>query len=506
MKVSALGIILALTGTGAALADPALTIYNQNFGVVRDIVHLNLKAGVNHITYNDATMHLEPDSVVLRDPTGRHDLQILEQNFRAEPLSQGLLLNYYEGKTIEFESNPRWNGAAQKEIIRGKIIRSGYVPHTTAYGQYGQSYAMAQQDYSSPMNGAGQPIIEVDGKLIFQLPGEPLFPALPDDSILKPTLTWEIQSDKKGSFDAELGYVTGGMNWHADYNLVAPENSETMELVGWITMDNETGKSFPNAKIKLMAGDVNKIRNNPFIGAYSGSAFQDNLTTRAPVSEKAFDDYHLYTLDRPATLLDRETKQVEFVHAKGIQSHVLYIYDGLKIDQRFAGWGWESIFNNREYGTDSSTKVEVMREFFNAATNHLGLPLPQGRLRFYRQDADGQLEFTGENNIDHTPQNEKIRVATGNAFDLVGERKRTDFKQQQSDPRWVEESFEINLRNHKKQPVEIRVVEHLYRGSQWEIKAHSEDFTKTDAQTIEYRVMVDPEVEKTISYTVHYSW
>src|SRR5580658_8587085 len=163
-------------------ADPALTIYNQNFAVVRDAIHLNLKAGVNDISYNDATMHLEPDSVVLRDPTGQQTLQILEQNFRADPISQALLLNYYEGKTIEFESQPE-GAQGKKEIIRGKIVRSRYVPHQQAFSQYGQEFYQAQMASSSPESGGGQPIIEVDGKLMFRLPGEPLFPALPDDSI-----------------------------------------------------------------------------------------------------------------------------------------------------------------------------------------------------------------------------------------------------------------------------------------------------------------------------------
>src|ERR1022692_2022778 len=161
-------------------ADPALTIYNQNVAVVRDSIHLDLKAGVNDISYNDATMHLEPDSVVLRDPTGHRALQILEQNFRADPISQALLLNYYEGKTIEFESQPE-GAQGKKEIIRGKIVRSGYVPHQAAYNQYGQGYFQSQMAYASE-NGGGQPIIEVDGKLMFRPPGEPLFPALPDES------------------------------------------------------------------------------------------------------------------------------------------------------------------------------------------------------------------------------------------------------------------------------------------------------------------------------------
>jgi hypothetical protein len=246
MKIFSLILAGCFAAEAAFASDPALTIYNQNFAVVRDSIHLKLKAGVNDVSYNEATMHLEPDSVVLRDPTGKRTLQILEQNFRADPVSQALLLNYYEGKTIEFESQDK------KEMISGKIVRSGYVPHTQAFNQYGQQYYQSQMAYASADSGVGQPIIEVNGKLRFSLPGEPLFPALPDDSILKPTLTWQLNADKGGALDAELSYVTGGMSWQAAYNLVSPKKGDTLDLVGWVTIDNQTGKSFNQAKIKLI--------------------------------------------------------------------------------------------------------------------------------------------------------------------------------------------------------------------------------------------------------------
>jgi hypothetical protein len=486
-------------------SDPALTIYNQNFAVVRDSIHLDLKAGVNDVSYNGATMHLEPDSVVLRDPTGKHALQILEQNFRADPISQALLLNYYEGKTIEFESQPE-GVQGKKEIIQGKIVRSGYVPHQQAFNQYGVQYFQSQMAYASPDSGGGQPIIEVNGKLMFRLPGEPLFPALPDESILKPTLTWQLNASRSGALDAELSYVTGGMSWQAAYNLVAPEKGDTLELVGWVTMDNQSGKSFNHAKIKLMAGDVSKIQNENRPMTFAGEAMFDSSAITHPVTEKSFDEYHLYTLERATTLLDRETKQVEFVRANGIKSRTIYVYDGAKIDYgRYNGWGYENIRNDREYGTQSNPKVWVMREFTNSEENHLGMPLPKGRLRFYRRDADGQMEFTGENTIDHTPRDEMIRAATGNAFDIVGERKQTNHNLD-GNRRILDESIAITLRNHKKEAVEIRVVEHLYRWPTWEITEKSNTFLKTDAQTIEFRVEVKPDEEKTISYSVHYWW
>ncbi len=316
--------------------------------------------------------------------------------------------------------------------------------------------------------------------------------------ILKPTLVWTIQTDRAGALDAELAYVSGGFNWNADYNLVAGDSS-ALDIIGWVTMENRSGKEFENARVKLMAGDVNKIQppTQRLVFASAQAIAMGGISGGPPVTEKTFDEYHLYTLQRPVTIHDRETKQVEFVRAAGVKSDVIYIYDGAKIDtSRYQGWNPDSIRNTSDYGTQSNPKVWVMREFVNSDANHLGMPLPKGRVRFYRRDTDGQLEFTGEDTIDHTPKDEKIRVFTGAAFDLTGERKRTIF-QNDMGRRIMDEAFEIKVRNHKKEPVEVRVVEHLYRGATWDISTSSMPFTKTDSQTIEFHVPLQPDEEKT---------
>jgi hypothetical protein len=492
--------ILWIGALTAFAADPALTIYNQNFAVVRDTVSLDLKRGVNEVRFADATAHVEPDSVILRDPSGKLSLQVLEQNYRNDPVSQELLLSLFEGKTIDFETFRQKDNTQVRELIQGKIIRSGYVPHYAAMNRYGQQYYQAQMAYAQ---GSSQPVIEVDGKLRFSLPGMPIFPSLGDDTILKPTLHWLLQTDRAGKLDGEVSYVTGGFTWEADYNLVAPEKGDVTDLIGWVTVDNQSGKTFKNAKIKLMAGDVQKLQPEQR-QLYGGRMAMDEIAAAPAVTEKAFDEFHLYTLARATTLLDRQTKQVEFVRATGIKAPTVYVYDGAKLDL-YRGWNLEMIRNNREYGTQSNPKVWVMREFVNAETNKLGMPLPKGKLRFYRRNDDGQLEFTGEDTIDHTPRNELVRVFTGNAFDLVGERKRTNLRMDSSE-KWMDESFEIKVRNRKKEAVEIRAVEHLYRWNNWDITQKSDDFKKTDAQTIEFRVKVNPDEEKTITYTVHYSW
>jgi len=476
-------------------AQPSLTIYNQDFAVVRQEIPLDLKGGVNQVNVSDITMHLEPDSVILRDPSGRHMVNVLEQNYRADPISEPMLLSLYEGQTIDFQ-------ASEGKIIKGKVIRSGYVRHDYfAMNRYGQNYYQQQM-----VAGSEQPVIEVDGQLRFSLPGIPIFPRLTDDSILKPRLEWLISSDKPGKFPAEFSYVTGGMSWQADYNIMAPEKGDVVDIIGWVTIDNQTGRTFENSRIKLMAGDVSKLQTEGLM-VYKAQRVAMAADAAAPaVTEKAFDEYHLYTLERPTTLRDRETKQVEFIHATSVASKQLYVYDGAKIDyNRYNGWNWENIRNDHSYGTESNPKIWVMREFVNSEANHLGMPLPKGRVRFYRRNDDGQVEFTGENMIDHTPKDETVRIYTGNSFDLAGERRRVNYSVENG-KNTATESFEIKIRNHKKEPVEVRVVEHLYRGKNWDVVTKSDDFQKKDSQTIEFPVKIMPDEEKVVTYTVRYTW
>lgn len=490
--------------SGAGNSGLALTLYNQQFAVVRQPIALDLQEGMNHVQYSETTAHLEPDSVMLRDPSGVHHVQILEQNYRNDPATEARLLAAYEGREIDFEVP-----GAGKTIVRGKIIRSGYVPHYNAFQRYGPQYQYQQLSVAGGDAGDGSPIVEVNGQIRFGLPGRPIFPSLTADSLMKPTLDWMLRSDSAGKVNAELSYVTGGMTWSADYNAVAPESGDTLDITGWVTMDNQSGKTFDNAAIKLMAGEVNKIQ--PQGGGWGGGGgaqfmARDAVSFDGPqVSEKAFDEYHLYTLPRPVTLRDRETKQVEFIRASGVKANRVYVYDGAKIPQQYQYWGYEQIRQNREYGTEMNTDVWVMQEIRNAQANHLGIPLPKGRVRFYRRDTDGALEFIGENEIKHTPKDETLRIFTGNAFDVVGERRQMNYQTDWNGHK-IDETFEIKLRNHKKEAVEVRVVEHMYRCDNWEITQKSDDFAKTDSHTAEFRVPVPADGEKTVRYTVHYTW
>ena len=484
MKIPA---CISLLAASAALGAD-LTIYNQNFAVVRDTVPLDLKAGVNEARFAGVTAQVEADSVILRDPAGKSSWQILEQSYRNDPVTEALLLSIFEGQAIDFV---RHEPQKPDAIVKGKIVRSGHNPGEDA-GVYNER----------------QPIIEVDGKLVFELPGRPQFPALGADTVLKPTLTWKLNAPAAAKLDAELAYVTEGFTWEASYNVLQQEKGEQIDLVGWVTMKNASGSTFTDARIKLMAGDVNKVvpagkrrRDIPI----SDNAIDSLLagTTTPPVTEKTFDEFHLYTVANPTTLRDKETKQVEFVRAAGVKAERLYIYNGAALDGWHAGM---SAGEDADYGIKSNKKVAVFREFKNSEANKLGIPLPKGKVRFYTQDAaDASLQFVGENEVAHTPKDELVRLYVGNSFDLVGERKRTDFKVNEANHR-AEESFEIKVRNRKKEPAEVRVVEHLYRWVNWEVTAKPQDFEKKDAQTIEFRVPLKPDEEKTITYKVKYSW
>src|SRR5215813_2551899 len=256
-------------------SSTALTIYNQNFFVAREHVPLDLQPGVNEARYTGVAAHLEPDSVILRDPGGRA-LQILEQNYRNDPVSPEMLLSFYEGKMIDFAVGRNADGSDVK--IKGKVIRSGFVPTHWVNGY--------------PQQSSTQPIVEVDGVLRFGLPGLPIFPALSTDSILKPTLTWMLQTNQPGKFDAEISYLSGGMDWKADYNVVVQDgisasgrsHTDLLDTIGWITMHNQSGKGFENARIKLMAGDVNKIQEGSLaMRAYAAEDMAGAAKQMAPV-------------------------------------------------------------------------------------------------------------------------------------------------------------------------------------------------------------------------------
>ena len=518
-------VVFAATSVAAQQPDArpaapptALTIYNQDFAVARTQVDLDLYPGLNEVVTNQVTTQLEPDSVVLRDPTLRDSsrkpsFRIVEQNYDAGVVTQDWLLQKYEGKTIDFQIS---NGAmldghfVAGPIVQGKIIRAP---------RQGSQYAPWQGFQNG--NAQNQALIEVNGKMQFQLPGTPLFPASTDGLLLKPTLRWQINSEKAQKLSTELAYITGGLNWEATYNVVTPNanevggkvtgsnaaNEEKAGISGWVTIHNLSGTDFPQARIKLMAGDVAKIvpRNRGIIAGRDFAAAQ-SIQVDGQVTQKAFDDFHLYDLNRSVSLRNGEIKQIQFIEAAGVTLSRSYFYDGAAGNlQPYTNFG-ENFIVQQNFGLGSSnTKIQIYEEFKNTQANHLGIPLPAGRIRLYRRDSDNQMEFVGESTINHTPTEDTVKISTGNAFDVKGSRRQTDFVIDQG-RRHLDESFEIKLTNQKPESITANVIEHLYRGDNWEIQSKSADYTKLDSHTIQFTVQVPAKGEATLTYLVHYSW
>ncbi|MGJ8725050.1 MAG: DUF4139 domain-containing protein [Roseibacillus sp.] len=467
-------LMMSLATTVGASAEVAVTIYNNNLAVVRDNIPVELQAGDTSVKYDRATAQVIPDSVVFRDPTGESPFALREQSYRNDPVSQGLLLSLFEGKEIPFR---KVYPDGKVEMISGTIVRSGY-----------QAGGRSQSS----------PVIETKDGLQFSLPGEPLFPSLGDNSILRPTLSWTLGSENVQNFDAQLSYLTRGLTWQASYNLVAPEEGELVTLSGWITATNNSGTAFEDAKVKLVAGDVNVVQPNYNNRNIRSKMAMSESMADVSVQEKAFDDFHLYTLPRPITLQDKETKQVEFLRSPKVQATKSYLYD--PIPYRYSG-GRNTSPNNHTYSKD----VAIFWNFKNSEENGLGVAMPAGIVRFYREDSDdGNLEFVGENRIDHTATNEDLKIYTGNAFDLVGERKITDFISNDRE-NWMKETIEVTLKNRSKRAQTITAREHLWRWSNWKIDTDS-NFVKTDSNTIEFTETLEPDEVKVITYLVTYTW
>lgn len=470
LSTSAAVCLLGLSAAGQEKTDTdaaRLTIYNQDFAVVRTTVPLTLHAGRNEVTTAKVTSHLEPDSVVLRDPSGREPIQVLEQNYDAGVVTQAWLLQKYEGKTIDFVTQgPQVVDTATGErktlpptVVQGRIIRAG-----------------------------DQPLIEVNGKMQFQLPGLPVFPVETDGLLLKPTLRWEIEAPHAENTTAELDYITQGMQWQATYNVVLPASEDTTgpekaDVMGWVTIGNNTGTEFPAAKIQLMAGDVAKIQPPRMYDMMArAGAVMKAVPAPPAVTQKAFDEFHLYDLNRTVSLKDGETKQVQFMEGNGVT-----------VQRRFETEGADE---------NKPTPVSIVEKIKNSEANHLGMPIPAGRLRVYRRDTDGQMQFVGESQIDHTPAEQDISVSTGRAFDVTATRKQTDAH---STNKSRDESYEIKLSNQKAQAVTVHVIEHL-EGGNWKITAKSADYEKKDSTTIDFAVQVPSKGDATLTYSVHYSW
>jgi hypothetical protein len=338
-------------------------------------------------------------------------------------------------------------------------------------------------------------------------PAEITLPALPSGLITKPTLVWKVAAEKAGKHDVRVSYQTDGLTWRADYNLVLSGDEKKSDLGAWVTILNESGASYPDAKLKLVAGDVQRIA--PTQAAQGGMGGGMGRMAAAPMApgfqEKAFFEYHLYTLGRTTSLANRSTKQIELFPSKaGVPVVKKYVYYGLP--RGFNVYLGPEPNRDRNLGTQSNKKVDIYLALKNTEANGMGLPLPAGRVRVYKKDeADAALEFVGEDTIEHTPKNEEILVKLGSAFDVVGERRQLDF-QANIPSHWITETFEITVRNQKTEPVEVLIKETLFRWVTWQILQNTDKFEKQDSRTIHFPVTVPAGGQKKVTYTVRYTW
>jgi hypothetical protein len=449
-----------------------VTVYNSNLGVIKETRPFTLKDGVNELKVEDVAAQIDPTSVHFKSLTAPDAVTVLEQDFRYDLAGPDSILNRYLGKEIELQRTVGADGE-KTESIKGILL--------------------------SNSNGR---VVQSEGKILINPPGNPVLTELPEGLLTKPTLVWKVNSTKAGKHDGEISYMTGGMSWSADYVLVMDKDDAKGDMTAWTTVVNNSGATYKDARLKLVAGDVHRAESRP-MGRMYAMAKAARSDSAANMTEKSFFEYHLYTLARPTTLAENSSKQVEMASASNIPIKKLYVYDGAE-NLYYGGYG-DAGYWDPNYGMQSNKKISVLLEFQNKKSEGLGIPLPKGRVRVYKKDDDGSLQFAGEDSIDHTPKDEKVRVKMGEAFDVVGERKRSDYSSDLHARRFSE-TFEIKLRNHKDEAATVTVVEHLYRWNNWKIEDSSSKFEKKDAQTIEFTVPVPKDGESVVTYTVKYSW
>ena len=435
----------------------SLTIYNTNLGLVKDHRTLKLPQGVSELRFMGVASQIIPASVSIRSLADPGSLRVLEQNYEYDLLNPQKLLDKYVGREVKlFVKNPY---TEREETVVATLLSNN-----------------------------GGPIFKIGEEITYGHPGRIIFPGVPEDLMAKPTLVWLAENSLLNGQKGEASYLTNGINWRSDYVVTLNEKDDKADLAGWVTIDNKSGTTFRNAKLKLVAGDVNRVRDDAEYEFKMKRVAEMAAKPAAPqFKEESFFEYHIYTLQRPSTVKDYQTKQISLVQADGI---------GVKKEFLFRG---ASYYYHSRYGEAmSNQKVGVFVEIENREKNRLGIPLPKGTVRVYKHDSSGSLQFVGEDSIDHTAKDEKVRVKLGDAFDVVGSRKQTDWKKIASDT--YEAAFEISLRNHKKEDVVVKVVEPI--PGDWRMMSNSHEFAKSEAFTAEFQVPVQKDGETKVTYRV----
>ena len=461
--VLALGLLVSVPAGAATLAvtretqkDMMVTIYNGNLGLVKDVRETRLPVGLGEAQFTDVAALIDPTSVHLRSLTDPAGLRILEQNYEYDLLSSDKLLEKYVGKVV-------------------RLYQSDGTFHEARL-----------------LSTAG-PVFEINGQIHLGYSGRLVLPSLPENLVAQPTLVWLLRNQTAAAQKVEASYLTGGITWKADYVMVLSADDTKSDLTGWVTIDNKSGATYGNAALKLVAGDLNRARDQRREGRLmelSAKAASPADASRDFAAEGFF-EYHLYTLDGRTTIKNQQTKQLALMSAADVP-----------IVKRLVYYGAQEYYRT-SYGMPmSNQKVAVLLEVKNSKDNRLGVPLPKGKVRVYKADSGGSQQFIGEDWIDHTPKDERVKIKLGEAFDIVGERTQKDFRKIGSglwSGRW-EVEWEIALRNHKKQDQTVTVIEPV--PGDWEVLHATHTFDKPEAHTLKFEVLVPKEGTAKVVYRV----
>lgn len=472
-----------------------LTVYNMNLALIREIRPMTLTRGLNTIILPEIPATIDGTSLHFSSLTDPKSVRVLEQNFQYDLVHHAKLLEKYIGKEVEFV---RYDQATEKEYsVFGKLLATGW-QQQVSYNAYNQRVSPTGYSYS------GQMIAEINGKVEIGPAGRLVLPSLSEGLILKPQLQWLLNSTRAGSHNTEISYLATQLSWNCNYVVLLNKDDSKLDLTGWVTLTNNSGTSFRNAGLKLVAGDLNVIKSEADAVGYAQKSMAVRDEAARQFEQKELFEFKLYTLQRRTDLANNETKQIELVSGKQVPSRKMFVYDGL------ADF-WRSWYNNTGYrdqssfGQQSNAKVGVFVTFKNSQNDGLGIPLPKGKIRVYKRDDDGKEQFIGEDQIDHTPKDEEVRLYLGNAFDLVGSRVQKNFRVIVSGHS-VEETFEIKVKNHKDEPVEVMVYEHPWRWNEWKITKSNEEWEKVDQSTVQFPLAIAKNSEKVVTYTVRYTW
>jgi hypothetical protein len=448
------------TTTGRDRQSVNITVYNSNLGLVRETRRLTLPQGRIALRFADVTAQIRPETVHLASLTSPSALRILEQNYQYDLLNPGKLLDKFVGKEITLVLRRYQNNTETFEPVQATLLS----------------------------NNGGQ-VWRINGQIVINPANitEMRFPDLPRNLVATPTLVWDVENRESGLQTVEASYLTAGMNWRADYVLLVNADDTKGDLQGWVTLTNGSGTSFEDARLQLVAGDVNRVSEERTY-ALAGAMQRKSVDEASQFQEQSFFEYHMYTLQRPTSVRDNETKQVSLLEAAGFEVKKEFVVNG----QRY----YYTNYNNP--GQPIKEKVGVYVQFRNSQLNKLGMPLPAGTVRLYKKDDKGNQQFIGEDRIDHTAKDEDVRVKVGDAFDVVAERKQTDYKVISRSV--YEYAYEIKIRNHKESPITVVVNEPI--GGDWEMISSTFEAKKTAAFAAQFNVPVSKDGEATLSYRV----